>query len=281
MITIKNEFLTASFNTLGAELRSLIMNGREYIWQADPSVWPNSCPMMFPICGGLKDDEYEFEGKSYTLTKHGFAKLLEFEVEEQKENSLTFLLKSSDATRKAYPFEFELRVIYTLLGKSLAIRNEVKNLENKTMYFSIGSHEGYSIPEGVDNYELVFPQNEKLYSFALNGNLLSGDKALLMDGNLLPLKKEFFSVDAQVFPEIKSRSVILKKKGGAPLLRVVFDGFFNLMLWQKYNAPYICIEPWNGVPDRTWSEKKLVEKDGIQTVAGGETYIRTHSIELF
>ncbi len=281
MITIKNEFLTASFNTLGAELRSLIMNGREYIWQADPSVWPNSCPMMFPICGGLKDDEYEFEGKSYTLTKHGFAKLLEFEVEEQKEDSLTFLLKSSDTTRKAYPFEFELRVIYTLLGKSLAIRNEVKNLENKTMYFSIGSHEGYSIPEGVDNYELVFPQNEKLYSFALNGNLLSGDKALLMDGNLLPLKKEFFSVDAQVFPEIKSRSVILKKKGGAPLLRVVFDGFFNLMLWQKYNAPYICIEPWNGVPDRTWSKKKLVEKDGIQTVAGGETYIRTHSIELF
>lgn len=281
MITIKNEFLTASFNTLGAELRSLIMNGREYIWQADPSVWPNSCPMMFPICGGLKDDEYEFEGKSYTLTKHGFAKLLEFEVEEQKEDSLTFLLKSSDTTRKAYPFEFELRVIYTLLGKSLIVRNEVKNLENKTMYFSIGSHEGYSIPEGVDNYELVFPQNEKLYSFALNGNLLSGDKALLMDGNLLPLKKEFFSVDAQVFPEIKSRSVILKKKGGAPLLRVVFDGFFNLMLWQKYNAPYICIEPWNGVPDRTWSEKKLVEKDGIQTVAGGETYIRTHSIELF
>ena len=56
MITIKNEFLTAKINELGAELVSLKNGENEYIWEGKKEIWPNSCPIMFPICGGLKDD---------------------------------------------------------------------------------------------------------------------------------------------------------------------------------------------------------------------------------
>ena len=80
MITIKNEFITASINELGAELRSLIANGKEYIWEGKPEVWAGACPLMFPICGGLKDDKYIFEGKEYTLEKHGYARFKTFSV---------------------------------------------------------------------------------------------------------------------------------------------------------------------------------------------------------
>jgi len=44
MITLKNAQLTASFQEIGAELKSLVMDGTEYIWQADPAFWPRSCP---------------------------------------------------------------------------------------------------------------------------------------------------------------------------------------------------------------------------------------------
>ena len=69
MITIKNEFITAQFNEVGAELKSLFCNDREYMWPGHPEVWTGTSPIMFPICSGLKEDKYILNGKEYTLQK--------------------------------------------------------------------------------------------------------------------------------------------------------------------------------------------------------------------
>ncbi len=281
MITIKNQYITASFNTLGAELKSLVCDGREYIWQADPEWWGKACPVMFPICGGLFDDEFIFEKKTYHLDKHGFAWVTEFEAETQSESSVTFLLKSNEETLAQFPFEFELRIIYTLVGKQLQVRNEVKNIGKGTMYFSIGSHEGYALPEGVEEYEVLFPQKETLYACGLDGNFINDERTLIVDNSdRLALKKEHFAIDALIFPEVVSRSVILQKKDGSRAIRVEFDGFFNLMFWQECGAPFLCIEPWNGLPDVVGEGKDFTKKIGIQQVGEGSTYIRTHNIEI-
>ena len=58
MITIKNEYLTASFSEIGAELKSLTLDGKEYIWNGNADFWAMSSPLLFPICGGLKKDKY-------------------------------------------------------------------------------------------------------------------------------------------------------------------------------------------------------------------------------
>ena len=63
MITIKNEHITASFATLGAELKSFVYNGVEYIWPGSEKSWKGSAPILFPICSGLKDDTYYLDGK--------------------------------------------------------------------------------------------------------------------------------------------------------------------------------------------------------------------------
>ena len=63
MVTIKNEYLTAKINELGAELKSLVCNDTEYIWEGRSEVWAGSCPLLFPICGGLKNDKYVLNGK--------------------------------------------------------------------------------------------------------------------------------------------------------------------------------------------------------------------------
>ena len=108
MITLKNEYITARFSTTGAELKSLISGDSEYVWEGRPEVWKGSCPLLFPICGGLKDDKYTYCGKEYTLLKHGYARNKEFEVESLNKDSIVFLHKSDSETKKQFPFDYEL-----------------------------------------------------------------------------------------------------------------------------------------------------------------------------
>lgn len=213
MITLKNEFLTATFNEVGAELKSLVFGGREYIWEGRSEVWAGSCPLLFPICGGLKDDKYTFNGKEYTLKKHGYARFTTFEIENKTDNSVVFLHKSDIDTKKSFPFDYELRVIYTLTDKTVKIDYSVKNLTDGTRYFSIGSHEGYYTPEGIEDYDVIFPQSETLGAYALYGNLLSNQQLpILKDSNNLPLYDKYFTVDALVFRDLKSKSATLRNR---------------------------------------------------------------------
>ena len=68
---------------MGGELTSLVCNDREYIWQRDPKFWKGACPLMFPICGGLKDGVCYIDGKEYSIEKHGYARFKTFEVENK------------------------------------------------------------------------------------------------------------------------------------------------------------------------------------------------------
>ena len=87
------------------------------------------------------EEIFIFEGKEYTLEKHGFARFKTFCVESQTDTSAVFLHKSDAETKVKFPFDYELRVIYTLAEKTVKIEFSVVNKTDKTMYFNIGSHE--------------------------------------------------------------------------------------------------------------------------------------------
>ncbi len=281
MITIKNEHITASFATLGAELKSFVYKGVEYIWPGSEKSWRGSAPILFPICSGLKDDTYYLDGEKYQLQKHGYARFCDFSVDVQTDNSVTFLLKSDDESLKAYPFEYELRIIYSLTDNGLKIDYKVDNLSDKTMYFSIGAHEGYLCPEGIEEYDIVLPEKETLYTSVLNGNVLSDDKELIIENDdKISLKYDYFSVDALVFKDIKARSVILKNKNGNRAVKVNFDGFDYLLLWTIPEENYICIEPWCGITDSVNTNQDFKTKEGIMRIEKNGSYICTHSFEI-
>ena len=281
MITIKNEFLTAKINELGAEMRSLIANGTEYIWEGKPEVWAGACPLMFPICGGLKDDKYVLDGKEYTLEKHGYIRFKTFSVESKTDSRVVFLHKSDDETKQKFPFDYELRVFYTLEGKTLKIDYSVINKTDKTMYFNIGSHEGYATPEGIEDYDVLFPQNETLNSYVLYGNLLSNQQLpIIKDQNFLPLYDKYFTVDALVFKDLKSKSATLRNRKTGKALRVDFPDAKYFLLWHKPGAGYMCVEPWNGVQDIVGSSYDITKKEGITALESGKEFKYTHSITI-
>lgn len=281
MITIKNEHLTASFSEVGAELKSLLLDGKEYIWRGDPAIWKSSCPVLFPICGGLKEDTYIYEGKAYRLPKHGFARNKTFTLEKKTDTSLTFLLCTDEETRAVYPFEFELRVTYRLDEKTLHIDYLVENKGENTMYFSIGSHEGYFTPEGVEDYDVLFPQKETLNSYILCGMQVSEQQMpIIKEQSYLPIYEKYFMIDTLVFKDLKSRSATLRNRKTGRAIRVDFPDARYFMIWHKPGAPFLCLEPWNGIGDSLNSTQRIEEKEGIQTLCAGQKYGNTHAITI-
>ncbi len=282
MITLKNEKLTVKIAKHGAEIKSIIKGGKELMWSADPKFWASSAPIMFPICGGLKGGKYELDGKTYEMSKHGFAKLSDFKVENIGDTSATMLLCDNETTRAVYPYAFEFRAKFDLEGDSLHITYEATNNDKKVMYCTFGAHEAYACPEGVDAYDIVFPERETLSAYALNGDLLTDyTKEIIKDSNVLPLKDSYFYLDALVFKDLKSRSAALvHRESGKTVAKVDFEGFSYFLLWHKFTAPYICIEPWCGIQDIAGTSYDISKKEGMTALAPGKTFSRTHTITV-
>lgn len=281
MVVIQNGVASAGISELGAELKSFQKGGREVIWHSDPLVWTGSAPILFPICGGLKNDRYRLNGQEYTLEKHGFARKKEFTVEEHSANRAVFLLRDDEETRQKYPFSFELRVIYELQGDSLHITYRVENRSAETMYFSIGSHEAYATPEGVEDYDVIFPQKETLKAYQLDGNLLEEHTLpILYESEVLPLYDKYFIVDALVFLDLKSRSARLRNRKTGAAVRVDFPDCEYFLLWHKHGTGFMCLEPWCGIQDSVDADGELKTKPGIRSLAAGGTYQTAHTITI-
>ena len=162
MITVlSSECLKVTINSLGAEIISVNKNGKELLWDGNPDYWTGHAPVLFPICGGLKDDKFTYAGKEYNLPKHGFAKKREFKLESAEAEKAVYLLCSDEESLKMYPFDFEFRIIYTLDKNKVKVEYNVKNLTDGEMYYSIGSHEAYACPGGIDEYTIKFEKEEE------------------------------------------------------------------------------------------------------------------------
>ncbi len=280
MQTISNDFLTVEISEKGAEIQSVRnSSGKEFIWNGDPSYWTGRAPVLFPICGGLKEDKYLYNGKEYSLSKHGFAKFSMFETENISKASITFLLKSNEETKKHYPFDFELRITYSLDNNSLRVIYSVKNKTAEQMYFSIGSHEAYSIPEGIENYYIEFDRDVTLDSYVLNGNLLENNYITVLEkGNVFNLKDDYFAVDALVFKNVDFCKASLVGSKSDRRITVEFPGCDYFLLWKKPGAKYICLEPWAGIQDIVGSDYDISKKEGIITLEPSGEYTKTHTV---
>ena len=69
--TISDEKYTVSVSDLGAELISAISaSGFEIMW-AGKEFWLKHAPLLFPVCGRLKDKTYTVGGEAYTTIVNG------------------------------------------------------------------------------------------------------------------------------------------------------------------------------------------------------------------
>ncbi len=287
MVILENDTVKASIHPMGAELHSLYNKDSDldYIWNGNADFWPRHSPVLFPIVGGLIDDSFIYKDKKYTLAKHGFARDSEFELENSSSESASFILKSTSETLKSYPFNFLLRIRYTLEDNKVKISYQVENPSDEPMYFSIGTHPAFNVPltenTVYEDYYLEFEEEETSLRHNLDGNILSGTTPYLEKQSELPLKSSLFYDDAIIFKDLASNTISIRNTRNIHGIHFNFRGFPYMGIWAAKDAPFVCIEPWCGIPDSENHNQKIEEKEGIITLKGHDKWEKTWSIECF
>lgn len=280
IITLSNNKISASINTIGAELIRLEKDNQNYIWTVNETYWNKTSPILFPIVGRLKNDAYTIADKKYELPRHGFARNFEFQILNQTESSVVFVLESNSETLKNYPFEFQLQLEYELDGNELKMKYSVENRSEVTMPFSIGAHPAFAIEDSFSDYSLQFNEAEEFVSYELENEQFSNSfRKINSENGQINLNYSLFEKDALVFKHLKSNELILLNKN-KPVLSVQFEGFPYLGIWTKPNAPFLCIEPWCGLADNVNHNGNIFEKEGIQLLGNEFNFQRKIVINL-
>lgn len=261
-------------DSLGAELASLQVNGKEILWTADAAWWPRHSPVLFPFVGKSKDNQFFLDGQSYPMGQHGFARDQEFRfiAEKSSETSLYFSLYDSGESLQYYPFPFELNMEYTVLKNGVHLRYEVFNPGNRPLPFALGAHPGFLLPScGFDQLKLEFQEEEIFERHLLEDGLFNGKTQKLGSGHLLELNQAQFDLDALVFKQIRSRRINLTAPNFQ--LEMQFGGFTDLGIWTKKGcSEFLCLEPWYGYADATDSSGDLLQRKGIHLLEAGQTF---------
>jgi galactose mutarotase-like enzyme len=280
MIILENEFLKVAISPQGAQLTSIYNKtaNLEQLWQADASVWPWHAPNLFPIVGGVINDQLLVDGKTYPMKRHGFARRSEFVVLRSDEVQAVFSLPGSEIIRAVFPYKFDFEVMYMLIDNAVRVTYKVINLDKKTIYFSVGGHPAFNVPfykdEKYEDYYLEFETDEKLVTHLISPDgMFSGEtKPVKLDGQKLWLNEHLFDNDALVFKNLRTREVTIKSKNHAQTLSVEYPHFNYLGVWAKPGAPFVCVEPWLGCTDTEGEPKDISKKENIQKLSAGHVF---------
>lgn len=294
VVTLSNNQLTIKINEFGAEVSSVTdqKSGYEFMWQADDKYWGRHAPVLFPIVGRLKNDQYEYEGQTYEMTQHGFARDSMFEVKEITEETATFSLTDSQETLKKYPFKFELVIKYTLEEKTLTVTYEVKNRSTrKVMYYGIGGHPAFNVSQTADedgNTEFdkisfhFEPNNEQLFIPLSTEGLLKLKEAEKQTVDEIQLTHDTFKEDALIYKVEPNSEMVLTDETEGVEIRLNPLEMEHVGVWSPYPARggFVCLEPWAGVADDEETTGQFNKKYGIHKLNPEQIMTHEYTIQF-
>lgn len=281
IFTIQDAKASASIDSLGAQLISYQdADGQEYIWQRDPKYWANCSPILFPAVGRVRNGKTLINGTWYEMPLHGFVKTTEFELISQTPTQVVLSMSDSETTRKMYPFAFCLEVSYSLADGVLTMECKVKNTDSRELPFFIGTHPGFVCPlkdgEKFEDYVLEFEKTEtcgyRAFDGANNQFDMTGYKPFPGDGIQIPLTYDLLMNDAIWFDKPVSRSVSIKNPSTGTGVSVAYPDYDTVAFWTaaEKQAPYVCVEPWNGSAACSDEDNEFIHKNHLQTLQPGD-----------
>ena len=281
--TIKNNYLTAQFNLMGGELKSLNCNGKEYMLN-DERFWKYSSPLLFPVIGKLINDYTVIDGKRYDIPKHGIIRTSKFELNSIEENKISFIFKSSEESYKIYPYHFELILGYELIDKQINCSINIKNTSDFDMHFNVGLHPAFILDQPFDSYrvEFEYPENNYIPSVLPNGTLNFVEPSKEVKNlSVMPLNYKDYEVDAVIFRGCSSSYCKLLDKNNKGL-EFGFKDFSTVAFWTPNNlsCPFICIEPWIGYASKHNDSQEYLEKDYLVKLEKYETIDFTYYFKI-
>ena len=287
--TLRNSEMEVQVSSKGGELVSMKdAEQTEYIWIGDARYWKRHAPQLFPCIGRLTNNQYSMDGALHEMGQHGFLRDYELTKVEESETSLHLQLQSDASTRQLYDREWIVDIFYTLCGKTLSVKFQVRNCDTRTMRFGYGIHPGFNVPLNpalrfedyrLDFHEASIPKQMELTErYTISGGM--HDYAL-EEGRYLPLQHSLFDHDAIILKDMP-HTVTLGSQKDEKKVTVAFPDMPYLGIWHapKTDAPFVCIEPWSSLPSTDGVIDEFETKEDFITVEPEETYTNRWSISI-
>lgn len=287
--TLRNSEMEVQVSSKGGELVSLRdADKTEYIWIGDATYWKRHAPQLFPCIGRLTNNQYRMDGALHEMGQHGFLRDYELTKVEESETSLHLQLQSDASTRQLYDRVWIVDIFYSLCGKTLSVKFQVRNCDTRTMRFGYGIHPGFNVPLNpalrFEDYRLDFPeasipkQMELTERYTISGGM--HDYAL-EEGRYLPLQHSLFDHDAIILKDMP-HTVTLGSQKDEKKVTVAFPDMPYLGIWHapETDAPFVCIEPWSSLPSTDGVIDEFETKPDFITVEPEETYTNRWTISI-
>lgn len=214
-------------------------------------------PVLFPITGGLPDNQLPLPQGTYTLAQHGFARQLPWRMEALADGrGVALELGDTPETLQAYPFQFLLRMEVRLAPSALEISTTITNRSAEPMPFSFGLHPYFNL-SSLDGVRLEGLPAECLNHLTMAPASTAEQMQHLASG-----------IDLLVRPTGPVR--LVDEAAGATLELQLTHPFDLVVLWTEPPRPMVCIEPWSGPRQALLSGDRKIE-----LAAGASTQLHT------
>lgn len=291
MLSIENEFLQVEINELGAEVTHIIQkqDNFDFIWNG--TAWKRHAPILFPAIGRSNDDQYVLNEKTYQMSQHGFARDYPWTAVDKGDDHVTLTLTENAETLAKYPFQFSLSVTYQLNESSLITTFEVINNSTEKMPFALGSHPGFNVPMNGDqlafsDYQIsVSPEVPQLQKFEIEPAPFRTGKVVDLTagrGSTLPLNHGTFDDGLIIIANQGLTSIKLSSEQSEHSIELTLEDFPYVTLWTMENVeePFLCIEPFNGLPDVKGEPSDWLEKEGNVVLEAGKNFGCAYTMKL-
>lgn len=290
-LSLDNYYLHVGFKSMGGALSSIKdKDGIEYLWQGDARYWSGQAPVLFPICGSLRDNRAKLPDGTWTeMPRHGIVRKKEFTCDFCNEDTIQFSIKDDEGMYRQFPYHFRLVINYHLVGKKITVRYTVINEDTKEMPFFLGGHPGFMCPllqgETFDDYQIEFEKEETLSvpePVTQTGLIhISSRKTLLERNRTLSLRHDLFYQDALILDQLSSGKLKFCHRTSKRGVEIEYRDFPYLILWSTENdGPFVAIEPWSGLSTCDDEDDVFEHKRGVIKAAPGERKQLTFSIGL-
>jgi len=277
-VELNNDKIKVVVSLLGAEIQSVtrLDDGFDYIWNdTTGKFWGRHAPILFPIIGQINQNTYYFDGNKYSLTQHGFLRDQTFEIVSQSDTAVALKSVANAETKAKFPFDYQVTVNYRLADSALQVEFNVENLDTNEMYYSLGLHPGFNTTGDFSKYALKFdPTVAELENQEVDpAPLLNGKThAVKLNDGTYALSHAKLDDGLVVFSAKGLKHVTLASTEAKHAVELNITDFPYLAVWspEKKNADFVCVEPFNGLPDVYGEPEQMQDKKAVNALAAGK-----------